>query len=238
MDGPAFPPGQSHGRPGEDTPLRMVFEVLLRAFGPQRWWPGRTRFEIMVGAVLTQNTAWENVRRAIAALRRERRLTPVRMHAMSLPALAALIRPAGCPRVKARRLRALTSLICGRFRGSLDRLFALESGALRHALLTTHGIGPETADCILLYAARRPEFVVDAYTRRMMERHGWAPPGGSYDALRARFTAALPRDTALYNEYHALIVVLGKRHCRTSPRCGGCPLQSRLPPGGPRGIPA
>jgi len=192
----------------------------------------------MAGAVLTQNTAWENARRAIAVLRRERRLTPVRMHALSLSELAARIRPAGCPHVKARRLRALTGLICERFGGSLDRLLALESEALRHTLLATHGVGPETADCILLYAARRPAFVVDAYTRRMMERHGWAPPGESYDALRARFTAALPRDTALYNEYHALIVVLGKHHCGTSPRCGGCPLQSRLPPGGPRGISA
>ncbi len=192
----------------------------------------------MAGAVLTQNTAWENVRRAIAALRRERRLTPLRMHDLSLPALTALIRPAGCPRVKARRLRALTGLICRRFGGRLDRLFALEFDELRRTLLAIHGIGPETADCILLYAARRPSFVVDSYTRRMMERHGWAPAGQTYDALRARFTAALPRDTALYNEYHALIVVLGKRHCRTSPRCGGCPLQSRLPPGGPRRGPA
>lgn len=191
----------------------------------------------MAGAVLTQNTSWESARRAIAALRRGRRLTPARMHALSLPALASMIRPAGCFRVKARRLRALTGLICGRFGGSLGRLFALESGALRRELLATHGIGPETADCILLYAARRPAFVVDAYTRRMMERHGWAAAGGSYDALGSRFAASLPRDTALYNEYHALIVVLGKRHCRTSPRCGGCPLQSRLPAGGPRGIP-
>ena len=212
-----------------------MFDDLLRAFGPQHWWPGRTRFEVMAGAVLTQNTAWTNVEKAIANLRRDRRLTPARMHALPLPALAALIRPAGYFNVKARRLRALTGLICGRFGGSLDRLFALDTPALRRTLLDTHGIGPETADSIALYAARRPVFVIDAYTRRMMERHGWAPRDLPYDDLAARFTASLPRDTALYNEYHALIVALGKTRCRPTPRCPGCPLQSRLPRGCVRG---
>jgi endonuclease-3 related protein len=190
---------------------------------------------MMAGAVLTQNTAWTNVERAIANLRRARRLTPARMHALPLPDLAALIRPAGYFNVKARRLRALTGLICGRYGGRLDRLFALDTGALRSTLLDTHGIGPETADSIVLYAAGRPVFVIDAYTRRMMARHGWAPRNLPYDALAARFTASLPRDTTLYNEYHALIVALGKHYCRPSPRCTGCPLRDLLPSGGPRG---
>ncbi len=190
----------------------------------------------MVGAVLTQNTAWTNVEKAIAALRRTRRLTPARLHALPLPALATLIRPAGYFNVKARRLRALTGLICDRFGGSLDRLFALETAELRDVLLSTHGIGPETADCILLYAAGRPVFVVDAYTRRMTVRHGWARHGISYDALAARFTAGLRRDTALFNEYHGLIVALGKQYCRPEPRCAGCPLHRRLPRGGLRRI--
>ncbi len=189
---------------------------------------------MMVGAVLTQNTAWTNVEKAIANLRRARRLTPARLHELPLPDLADLIRPAGYFNVKARRLRALTGLICDRFGGRLDRLFALDTGALRSALLATHGIGPETADSIVLYAAGRPVFVIDAYTRRMMERHGWASPRLPYDALAARFTASLPRDTTLFNEYHALIVALGKHHCRPTPRCTGCPLQGLLPSAGPR----
>lgn len=215
--------------------LRPAFDRLLRAFGPQHWWPGRTRFEMMAGAVLTQNTAWTNVGKAIANLRRARCLTPARMHALPLSDLAALIRPAGTFHVKARRLRALTGLVCDRFGGRLDRLFALGTTDLRAALLGTHGIGPETADCILLYAARRPVFVVDAYTRRVAMRHGWAAAGATYDDLAALFTASLPRDTALYNEYHALIVALGKQHCRPAPRCEGCPLRCMLPTDGPWG---
>jgi len=189
---------------------------------------------MMAGAVLTQNTAWTNVEKAVANLRRARRLTPARMHALPLPDLAALIRPAGTFSVKARRLRALTGLVCDRFGGRLDRLFALGTADLRAALLGTHGIGPETADCTLLYAARRPVFVVDAYTRRVARRHGWAAAGASYDDLAALFAAPLPRDTALFNEYPALIVALGKQYCRTVPRCAGCPLQCMLPGGGPR----
>lgn len=223
---------RSQSRRGGRWPARAVFEALLAAFGPQRWWPGRTRFEIMVGAILTQNTAWTNVERAIAALRRTQQLTPHRLHEADPIAMERWIRPAGYPRVKQRRLRALTSLLVDEFGGSLDRLFRLDTPTLRARLLATHGIGPETADSILLYAADRPVFVVDAYTRRMLERHGWARPEMTYDEVAALFTRRLPRDTALFNEYHALVVALGKRFCRAVPRCEACPLRPWLPRSG------
>ncbi len=217
---------QPRGRP---FPARAVFRALWRAYGPQGWWPGRTPFEVMVGAILTQNAAWINVERAIARLRRRRALTPRALHALPERKLADLIRPAGYFRVKARRLRSLTGLLAGEFGGRLDRLFRLSTAQLRERLLATHGIGPETADSILLYAAGRPVFVVDAYTRRVLQRHGWARGDESYDELAAAFTRRLPRDTRLFNEYHALLVALGKRCCRPKPRCETCPLR-RWPP--------
>ncbi len=212
-------------------PAAEVYETLYRALGPQHWWPGRTPFEVMVGAVLTQNTAWANVERAIANLRRARALSARRLAGMSAETLAALIRPAGYPRVKARRLQTFAQWIQRRAGGRPSRLRSVPTGQLRAELLAVHGIGPETADSILLYALGRPVFVVDTYTRRFMARHRWALPHDDYDRLAARFTAALRRDTRLYNEYHALVVALGKRWCRPSPRCGECPLRDRLPRG-------
>lgn len=184
---------------------------------------------MMVGAILTQNTAWTQVEQAIRRLRAARALDPARMHAAPIADLADWIRPAGTPRVKVLRLRALTALIVERFGGRLDRLFALDTDALRRTLLGVHGIGPETADCILLYAAKRPVFVVDAYTRRVLERHRWIRPGADYAAVAELFTASLPRDAALFNEYHALLVAVGKRHCRAKPDCAKCPLRRWLP---------
>lgn len=210
-------------------PAAEVFETLYRVLGPQHWWPARTPFEVMVGAVLTQNTAWTNVERAIANLRRARALSAGRLAGMSVETLAALIRPAGYPRVKARRLQAFAQWLQRRAGGRPDRLRRLPTDQLRAELIAVHGIGPETADSILLYALGRPVFVVDAYTRRLMARHWWALSHEDYDCLAARFTTALRRDTRLYNEYHALVVALGKRWCRTSPRCGECPLRDRLP---------
>ena len=214
-------------------PLHPVYRALYRAWGPQHWWPGRTRLEVVVGAVLTQNTAWGNVEQAIARLRRARALSLDRLHAAPLVQLADWIRPAGYFRVKARRLRALTTMIASRH-GSLPRLLRLDTDTLRAELLKVNGVGPETADSILLYAAGRPVFVVDAYTRRFMTRHGWLDPRAPYDDTVRVFTGSLPRDSKLFNEFHALIVRLGKTHCRTSPRCEGCPLARWLPRGGPR----
>ena len=207
------------------APLQAVYSDLYRAWGPQHWWPGRTRFEVIVGAILTQNTAWANVEKAIRNLRVARALTPRALHEAELDTLAEWIRPAGYFNVKARRLRAFTDLLVDRFDGKLNRLFALETSLLRTTLLSVNGIGPETADSILLYAGQRPRFVIDAYTRRVLERHGWAAADATYDEVAALFMQALPRDVALYNEFHALFVRLGKDHCKPRPQCAACPLR-------------
>lgn len=211
-----------------NPPLPAIYRALARHFGPQHWWPGRTRFEVVVGAILTQNTAWANVEQAIARLRAARALNPARLHALPHAELAELIRPAGYFNVKATRLHAFTRRLHEEFGGALDRLFRLPTPGLRAALLAVKGIGPETADSILLYAAGRPAFVVDAYTRRLMERHRWLTPKASYDEVARAFTRALPPEVATYNEYHALLVALGKRYCRPTPRCAACPLRRWL----------
>ena len=205
--------------------LQTVFRQLFRRFGPQHWWPGRTRLEVVIGAILTQNTAWTNVEKAIRRLRAARALNLPALHGADLKTLAEWIRPAGYFNVKARRLRAFTTLVVEDFGGDLRRLFALETSALRARLLAVNGIGPETADSILLYAAERPVFVVDAYTRRFMSRHGWVLAHAPYDEVARAFTRHLPLEVALYNEYHALIVALGKYFCRPTPRCAECPLR-------------
>lgn len=210
-------------------PLRAIYDALLAHFGPQRWWPARTRFEMMVGAILTQNTAWTNVEKAIARLRAARALDPRRMHSAPLPQLAKWIRPAGYFNIKARRLRAFVEWLMRTHGGSVDRMFRTEPARLRAELLAINGIGPETADSMLLYAGGHPVFVVDAYTRRVLIRHGWLAEGASYDTVAAVFMEGLPRDAALYNEYHALIVALGKSFCRPTPRCEFCPLRTWLP---------
>lgn len=219
------------GTRGASPPLMPVFRELHRAFGPQHWWPGRTRIEIIVGAILTQNTAWANVEKAVVRLRRARALNVRALHGASLARLADWIRPAGYFRVKARRLRSFTTFLTRRHGGDLRRLFRLRTPVLREELLAVHGVGPETADSILLYAAGRPIFVVDAYTRRFMMRHGWIGTKAGYEDIARVFTAGLPRSVRLYNEYHALIVALGKNHCRTKPRCAECPLKQWLPRG-------
>lgn len=214
--------------------LRRVYIRLYRRWGPQFWWPGRTRLEIAVGAILTQNTAWSNVEKAISRLRKAKALNLPRLHGASLDTLAEWIRPAGYFRVKARRLRAFTTMVHERFGGDLRKLFALETDALRRTLLEVNGIGPETADSIVLYAGWRPVFVVDAYTRRFMARHGWIRRDATYDDIARVFTESLPCDVHLFNEYHALIVALGKYLCRPNPRCEECPLRDLLPRGGRR----
>jgi endonuclease-3 related protein len=212
----------------QPPPLAAVFRTLLREFGPQHWWPGRTRLEVCVGAILTQNTAWTNVAHAIRNLRRARALNLATLHTAPLPQLSTWIRSAGYFNVKARRLRAFTSLVAERFDGKLEKLLALPAAELRATLLAVNGIGPETADCIVLYAARQPVFVVDAYTRRFLHRHGWAGPRATYNEIAALFTTRLPHDAILFNEYHALIVALGKNYCRTGPVCAKCPLRRWL----------
>lgn len=215
-------------------PLPEVYRVLYDRWGPQGWWPGQTRLEIIVGAILTQNTAWTNVEKAIRRLKKERALDLKVLRDADNAVLAEWIRSAGYFNVKARRLKSFVQMMYDHCRGSLNRLFARDTETLRGLLLDVNGIGPETADSILLYAGNRPVFVIDAYTRRFMIRHGWAPPDVTYDELATRFTGALPRDVRLFNEYHALIVMLGKTYCRTKPLCDQCPLRGFLPPGGPK----
>jgi endonuclease III related protein len=228
---PSLPqPRRRHGRPRDRLKARLLrlHARLLWRYGPQHWWPGRAPFEVAVGAILTQHTAWTNVERALDALRARRLLTFERLAAVPGPALRQLIRPAGTFRLKARRLRAFVRFVGARLGGRMEGLRSQELGGLRTALLAVSGLGPETTDAILLYAGHRPVFVVDAYARRVLERHRLVLSGASYEALRARVEAHLPSDAGLYNEFHALLVAVGKRHCRAVPDCAGCPLRYDL----------
>ncbi|MFH1059762.1 MAG: endonuclease III domain-containing protein [Pseudomonadota bacterium] len=203
--------------------LVALYERLYAAYGPQHWWPGTTPLEIMVGAVLTQNTAWTNVERAINNLKAAGALDFAALRALARPALAGLIRPAGYYNLKAGRLGNLLDLLHGRFGDDWRTVFGLPLIEARDLLLRAKGVGPETADAILLYAGGRPSFVIDAYTVRILHRHGLGQ-GLDYHGLRALFMAGLPAEAALYNEYHALLVRLGKEQCKKGqPRCEGCP---------------
>jgi len=213
--------------------LRGVYRRLLNHFGPQQWWPGENAFEVMVGAVLTQNTNWRNVERAIDNLRAADVLNLTAMYELRIDELADLIRPAGYFRLKAQRLRNLLELVVQRYEGSLDALFAVEQDRLRDALLAVNGVGPETADSILLYAGEKPTFVVDAYTHRVLKRHGWIEREADYHAIKHLFEKHLRPDVALFNEYHALLVRVGNQFCRKQPKCDACPLAAVLPADGP-----
>jgi endonuclease-3 related protein len=210
--------------------LRTYYDALFAAHGPQHWWPGRTAFEVIVGAILTQNTSWSNVQIAIRNLRRERLLTPRAIEDVSFARLARLVRSSGYFRQKAKKLKCFVRFLRSEYGGSLARMFRTPTAALREKLLSVHGIGPETADSILLYAGKHPVFVVDAYTRRMLERHKLATSSQSYEDIRQLFEGSVPGNAPLYNEFHALIVRTGKEYCRTrNPRCSECPLHSFLP---------
>lgn len=208
-----------------------TYRTLHEHYGPQHWWPGETPFEVMIGAVLTQNTAWTNVEKAIANLKAARALGCAAIMELSDTALAELIRPAGYFNVKAKRLKSVCAFLDAQ--GVARHPEKLRDRAplpeLRQRLLAVHGVGEETADSILLYALDLPSFVVDAYTRRIFSRLGLLDADESYHRIQARFQAGLPQDIALYNEYHALIVQLGKTACRPKPRCGDCPLRTRCP---------
>ncbi|MBN1105534.1 MAG: endonuclease III domain-containing protein [Deltaproteobacteria bacterium] len=205
--------------------LKEMFDLMFRRFGPQHWWPGQTPLEIMVGAVLTQNTNWKNVEKAIQNLKERNLLSLETLHGLSLPELGEVVRPAGFYNLKAKRLRNLLDLIMGRYGGDLQGFLLDEPSTLRDALLSVKGIGRETADSILLYAAQVPVFVIDAYTYRIFHRHGIVDEQVSYEELQALFMENLPEDLQLFNEFHALIVRAGKEFCRKEPRCGECPLE-------------
>jgi len=213
------------------TTFQEIHDTLYATFGPQDWWPADSPFEVAVGAVLTQNTAWTNVERAIANLRGAGLLAPAPLHRVPEAELADHIRPAGYFNVKARRLKALCHFLLETADGDLEGLAGYPTEDLRKRLLGVKGVGEETADSILLYGLDRPVFVVDAYTRRIFQRLGLLEAGLPYGAIQERFQAALPRNRALFNEYHALIVALGKDYCKPKPRCETCPLRDRC--GGP-----
>ena len=209
----------------------QIYRRLLRAFGPQHWWPGETPFEMMVGAVLTQNTNWQNVERAIANLKGAGLLEGRKLARVPTARLARLIKPSGYFNVKARRLRAFLDWYMRRTGdGCVQHLRGARTPQLRAELLAVNGIGPETADSILLYGLGRKVFVVDAYTRRFLTRHALVEPGASYENIRSMFENRLPKSLKVYNEYHALIVRLGKEICRPKPLCDTCPLRKLLGP--------
>jgi endonuclease III related protein len=221
--------------PEQSRALRRAYSLMRARFGHRHWWPGETPFEVCVGAILTQNTAWSNVERAIANLKAARVLAPHALYALGETRLAELIRPAGYFNVKARRLRAFLRVLVEEYGGSLERLFQGETSAVRERLLAISGIGPETADSMLLYAGAHHRFVIDAYTRRIFHRHGWSAEHATYEELQYLCAAALnhkPRRDRLdyWQDYHAQLVHTGNRFCRNrAPRCAECPLRPLLP---------
>ena len=206
-------------------PLDEYYNSLFTTMGPQHWWPGKTQFEVIVGAILTQNTAWTNVERAISNLRAAGLLSPKAVENANPRRLENLIRPSGYFRQKARKLKAFCHFLRTEFRGSLKRLFDTPTIELREKLLGVFGIGPETADSILLYAGDHPVFVVDAYAKRILLRHGWIGDKAKYEDVRWMFERQSPGDSRRFNEFHALIVNTGKNFCRPrEPLCDRCPL--------------
>lgn len=208
----------------ERETLLILYKRLYQTYGPQHWWPADTPFEVMVGAVLTQNTAWTNVEKAIASLKRAHKLELVPMSKMTEVALADLIRPSGYFNVKARRLQQLCGWLISN--GGIESLSGLATIDLRKSLLTVHGIGPETADDILLYAFYRPVFVIDTYTRRLLKKLDLIKGEESYEALRAFFELALEPEHGLFNEYHALIVRHAKERCVAHDMCRHCLVEA------------
>jgi len=210
--------------------LSRYYAALQERFGPQQWWPARTRLEVILGAILTQNTAWHNATLALRNLRQSGLLSWQGLRRADLPALEACVRPAGFYRQKARTIRNFVDWLDRQHAGSLHRLLSLPAEELRRQLLDLRGLGEETVDAILLYAARRPLFVADAYTRRVLARHGLISAASDYQETQEFLHAHLPAHASLYNEFHALLVEVGKKHCKPkSPLCAGCPLEEFLP---------
>ena len=205
--------------------LLEIYEILADHYGPRGWWPADSPFEVVVGAILTQNTAWRNVEKAIANLKQLGPFTPEALVRLPEENLSDAIRPSGYYRRKTTRLRNFLDLLSNGFQCRLDSLFDLPTEALREELLAVSGIGPETADSILLYAAARPVFVIDAYTIRILSRHQLLPEETSYAEAQQWITDQLPEDVQLFNEFHALLVAVGKDFCRPRPKCPGCPLE-------------
>lgn len=204
--------------------LPAIYEKMFSHYGPRHWWPGETPFEVMVGAILTQNAAWTNVEKAIANLRSASCLTPQKIFALSPTELARLIQPAGFFRVKTKRLRNFLQFFLETYDGDADRMKQEPMEKLRSELLSVSGIGPETADSILLYALEKPTFVIDAYTHRILNRHHLCTEEEGYEELQQYFMDSLEPKVSHFNEFHALLVNIGKDFCKPKPRCEKCPL--------------
>ena len=204
-----------------------VYHQLMAHYGRQNWWPAEDPFEVIVGAILTQSAAWVNVEKAIANLKQAKALSPPALRRLPDPELARLIYPCGYYNAKALKLKSLAYWLGEHYDDNLGKLFSTDTDQLRQQLLSVHGIGEETADSILLYAAGKPIFVIDAYTRRIISRLGLAPESNSYTVYQELFMHHLPTDVRLFNEYHALLVCLGKNVCRRHPRCRECCLNNR-----------
>ncbi len=210
---------------GLETRLMMIYHHLLDYYGAQHWWPADDDFEVMIGAILTQSAAWSNVEKAITNLKNRKVLSPEALCEITLEELSSLIYSCGYYNAKASKIKALVQWLGERFDDDLSRLFALDIPQMRHDLLEVKGIGKETADSIILYAARKPIFVIDAYTHRIMQRLGMTTTGSNYEELQNLFMNNLPLKEELLNEYHALLVAHGKQLCKKIPRCERCPLK-------------
>ncbi len=206
--------------------LHLIYQKLYSYFGPQHWWPANSPFEVMVGAILTQNTSWQNVERAIGNLKKNKLLEVTRLYRLTYRRLASLIRPAGYYNIKAKRLKNFLRFLFKFYRGNLKTMSLQDTQELRRQLLSVNGIGPETADSILLYALNKPLFVVDAYTKRILLRHRLIKESACYDEVQNLFMRNFKKDIKLFNEYHALLVRLGKEFClKNKPKCDICPLK-------------
>ena len=214
--------------------LRRYYDLMLEQMGPTNWWPAESNFEIAVGAILTQNTSWSNVEKAIENLKAGGLMSSAAILKCRLPKLERALRPSGYFRVKAKRLRSFCAFLETHYGGNMKRLARLPLDTLRERLLSVHGIGPETADDIILYACEHPVFVVDTYTRRILSRHGNVPPDIAYEPLRALFEKHLEKDVSVFKEYHGLLVWTGNRYCRKNPNCEACPLGPTLKRGQPK----
>ncbi len=208
--------------PSISQTLLVIYGRLFAAYGTQHWWPAESPFEVMVGAILTQSAAWKNVEKAISNLKAVNALSPQALRRLSLTELAALIRPSGYYNAKAKKLKIMAEWLGKTYLDDITRMSAEYTKTLREQLLSVHGIGPETADSIILYAANQPIFVIDAYTRRIFDRIGIVPEAPNYAGYQALFINNLPADTKLFNEYHALLVRLGKEACRKKAVCEQC----------------
>lgn len=206
--------------------LLEIYQILYDAFGPQHWWPGETQIEIAVGAILTQNTSWANVKKAITNLQNADCLSAEKLYELPNERLAELIRPAGYYNIKTKRLKNFINWFVNEYSGDFKLLEDVNTNRLREELLSINGVGRETADSILLYALERPAFVIDAYTARITQRHHLSDPEADYEQLRDLFESNIPQEVPLYNEFHALIVRTGYLYCKPKPKCEQCPLNS------------